>query len=81
MLHGIIRAKYKNGIIQPLEDVDLPEGHEIFVEFKSASADAPKLSAAEKKQRIDELCGSSTLWGTSAEDVDGYLHAIRQTWE
>jgi hypothetical protein len=36
-----IRARFANGVLVPIEPLDLPEGAEITIEFRSVRGDKP----------------------------------------
>ena len=44
-----IRATYKNGVIEPLDKLSLPEGQELELEFKVLPSATSELSKEEKK--------------------------------
>jgi predicted DNA-binding antitoxin AbrB/MazE fold protein len=44
-----IRATYKNGVIEPLDKLNLPEGQELELEFKVLPSAPSALSKEEKK--------------------------------
>lgn len=41
MLAKTIKAKYKNGLIEPLEKLNLPESREITITIEELSSDKP----------------------------------------
>ena len=51
----IIRAIYRNGLIEPLEEIDLADGVEITITLEEIS---PSLSAAERRERFLSSAGS-----------------------
>ncbi|MCE2402236.1 antitoxin family protein [Candidatus Poribacteria bacterium] len=44
-----IRATYKNGVIEPLDKLNLPEGQELELEFKVLPSATSELSKEEKR--------------------------------
>ena len=44
-----IKATYRNGVIEPLHKINLPEGQELEVEFRVLLKTPHKLSREEKK--------------------------------
>ncbi len=44
-----IKATYRNGVIEPLNKINLPEGQEIEIELRLPSKTAHELSREEKK--------------------------------
>lgn len=53
MLSKTVKAKYKNGVLELLERLDLPEGVEITISFEPLEV----LSEGEKKQRFLSAAG------------------------
>lgn len=51
----IIRAIYRNGLIEPLEEIDLADGVEITITLEEIS---PSLSEAERRERFLSSAGS-----------------------
>ena len=49
-----IKARYRNGLIEPLEEVDLAEGAEITITLEDTS---PSLSEAERRERFLSSAG------------------------
>ena len=47
-----IKATYRNGVIEPLDRIDLPEGQALEVEF-SVLQKTPRELSREAKNRID----------------------------
>lgn len=56
-MSGNIRARYRNGVIEPLEQLDLPENTEITITIAEArpkdAADALERSAGAWKDSVD----------------------------
>ena len=50
-----IRARYRNGLIEPLEEIDLADGVEITVTLEEIS---PSLSEEERRERFLSSAGS-----------------------
>jgi len=78
-----IKARYRNGILEPLEKIDMPEGSEIDLSIEVIPISAQsELSKEEKKKLIRKLCGSAKgLWGKTAEEIDAYIKSERESWE
>ncbi|MDE0089282.1 MAG: DUF104 domain-containing protein [Candidatus Poribacteria bacterium] len=76
-----IKATYKNGVIEPVDKLNLPEGQELELEFKVLSAATSELSKEEKKDLIQKMRGSMKgTWGSSVDEVDAYLTSERKSW-
>ena len=60
-----VRAVYRNGKIELLEDVDLPEGADILVTLLSKGED-------EFWQRVSQG-PADAIWGNAQDDVYGKL--------
>ncbi len=76
-----IRATYKNGVIEPLDKLNLPDGQELELEIKVLPSATAVLSKEEKKDLIQKM--RSTMkgpWGSSAEEIDAYLESERKAW-
>ena len=77
-----IRATYKNGVIEPLDKLNLPEGQELELEFKVLPSATSALSKEEKKDLIRKMRGSMKgTWGSTVEEVDAYLRSERKSWD
>ena len=78
-----IKARYRNGILETLEKIDMPEGSEIDLSIEVIPISAQsELSKEEKKKLIRKLCGSAKgLWGETAEEIDAYIKSERESWE
>ena len=77
-----IRATYKNGVIEPLDKLSLPEGQELELEFKVLPSATSELSKEEKKDLIQKMRGSMKgTWGSSVEEIDAYLKSERKAWD
>ena len=59
-----IKATYRNGVIEPLHKINLPEGQELEVEFKVLPKTSHELSPKEKeaKQTYTALIRQSEGW-------------------
>ncbi len=68
-MNKTIRAIYKNGVLQPLEDVDLEENAEVVLTFES-----PPITTAEPSNGTDPLAGISFSSGLGdlAQKFDDY---------
>ena len=60
-----VRAVYRNGKIELLEDMDLPEGADILVTLLSRGED-------EFWQRVSQN-SADAIWGNAQDDVYGEL--------
>ena len=77
-----IRAKYTNGVITPLDKLNLPDGQEFELEFKVLPSATSELSKEEKKDLIQKMRGSMKgTWGSSVEEIDAYLKSERKAWD
>lgn len=77
-----IRAKYKNGVIEPLDKINLPEGQELEVEFKAVPSVTSELSREQKRELIQKIRGSmKDTWGNTVEDIDAYIKSERKSWD
>ncbi|MDE0427251.1 MAG: DUF104 domain-containing protein [Candidatus Poribacteria bacterium] len=77
-----IKATYKNGIIEPLDKLNLPEGQKLEIEFSVLQKTPHELSREEKKALIQKLSGSMKgAWGSTVEEIDAYLKSERQSWD
>ena len=75
-----IKARYKNGVIEPLEKLELPEGQELEVEIKSVPSTTSGLTIEEKKALIRKLGGCMKgTWG-NAEEIDAYIKSEKESW-
>ena len=52
-----IKATYRNGVIEPLDRIDLPEGQELEVEFSVLQKTPHELTPEEATQPIRLLSG------------------------
>ena len=69
-----IRATYKNGVIEPIDKINLPEGQVLEVEIKALPSIISELSHDQKKQLIRKTRGSMKgTWGNTAEEIDAYI--------
>lgn len=76
-----IKATYKNGVIEPIEKLNLPDGQELEVVFTVLSSVTPELSEEEKKELIREMGGSMKgTWGSTVEEIETYLNSDRESW-
>ena len=77
-----IKAIYRNGVIEPLDKIDLSEGQELEVEFSVLPKTPRELSRAEKKELIQRMSGSMKgTWGSTVEEIDAYIKSERQSWD
>ncbi len=80
--HSKIRATYKNGVIEPLDEINLPEGQALEVEIKTLPAGPSKLSLDQKRSLIEKNRGSMKgTWGSSVEEIDAYIMSERKSWD
>lgn len=76
-----IRATYKNGVIEPLDKLNLPDGQELELEFKVLPSATTELSKDEKKDLIQKMRDSMKgTWGSTVEEIDAYLKSEREAW-
>ena len=77
-----IRATYKNGVIEPLDKLNLPEGQELELEFKVLPSATSELSKEQKKDLIRKMRGSMKgTCGSSVEEIDACLKSERKAWD
>ena len=77
-----IRATYKNGVIEPLDRISLPEGQALEVEIKALPSIRSELSRDQKRELIQKICGSMQgTWGNTVEEIDAYIQSERNSWD
>ncbi len=77
-----IKATYRNGVIEPLDKIDLPEGQALEIEFKVLLKTPHKLPREEKEDLIEKMSGSMKgTWGNTVEEIDAYIESKRQSWD
>lgn len=77
-----IKATYKNGMIEPLEKINLPEGQELEVEIKTLPSTTFVLSLDQKRELIQKTRGSMKgTWGSTVEEIDAYITSERKSWD
>ena len=77
-----VKATYRNGVIEPLDKIDLPEGQVLEIEFRVPLKAPHELSRKEKKELIQKMSGSMKgTWGNTAEEIDAYIESERQSWD
>ena len=77
-----IKATYRNGVIEPLDKLNLSEGQELEVEFSVLQKTPHELSREEKKELIQKIGGSMKgTWGSTVEEIDAYIKSERQSWD
>ena len=77
-----IKATYRNGVIEPLDKIDLPEGQVLEIEFRVPLKAPHELSREEKKEMIQKMSGSMKgTWGSTVEEIDAYIESERQSWD
>ena len=77
-----IRATYKNGVIEPLDRISLPEGQALEVEIKALPSIRSELSRDQKRELIQKICGSMKgTWGNTVEEIDAYIQSERNSWD
>ena len=80
--HSKIRATYKNGVIELLDKIDLPEGQVLEVEIKTLPSAASELSLDQKRELIQKTRGSMKgTWGRTVEEIDVYIKSERKSWD
>ena len=76
-----MKATNRNGVIEPLDKIDLPEGQALEIEFRVLLKTPHELSREEKKELIQKMSGSMKgTWGSTVEEVDAYIESERQSW-
>ena len=77
-----IKATYRNGVIEPLDKVDLPEGQVLEIEFRVSPKAPHELSREAKTELIQKMSGSMKgTWGSTVEEIDAYIESERQSWD
>ena len=77
-----IRATYKNGVIEPLDKISLPEGQALEVEIKTLPSITSELSRDQKRELIREMRGSMKgTWGYTVEEINAYIESERCSWD
>ena len=77
-----IKATYKNGVIEPLDKISLPEGQTLEVEIKILPSITSEFSRDQKRELIREMRGSMKgTWGSTIEEIDAYLASEREAWD
>ena len=77
-----IKATYRNGVIEPLDKINLPEGQTLEVEFSVIKKTPPELSREAKTELIQKMSGSMKgTWGSTVEEIDAYIKSERQSWD
>ena len=77
-----IKATYRNGVIEPLDKINLPEGQALEIEFRILLKTPHELSREEKKELIQKMNGSmKEIWGSTVEEIDAYIESERQSWD
>ena len=77
-----IKATYRNGVIEPLDKIDLPEGQVLEIEFRVLPKTLHELSREEKEELIQKMSGSMKgTWGNTVEEIDAYIESERQSWD
>ncbi len=77
-----IRATYKNGVIEPLDKINLPEGQALEVEIKALPSVTAELSRDQKRELIQKMRGSMRgTWGNTVEEIDAYIKSERKSWD
>ena len=87
MSMGTIKARYRNGVIEPLEEIHMPEDSVLEVSFRSVpTVDEPEHSTEEKRKIQQEFVEQTSslfkgLWGRNAQEIDDYIRAERDSWD
>ena len=77
-----IGATYKNGVIEPLDKISLPEGEALEVEIKTLPSATSELSLDQKRALIEKNRGSvKGTWGSTVEEIDAYIESERHSWD
>ena len=65
-----IKATYKNGVIEPIDNISLPEGQVLEIQIKTLPSITPKLSRDQKRELIQEMRGSMKgTWGRTVSEL------------
>ena len=83
MTHPIkVRATYKNGVIEPLDKINLSEGQALEVEIKTLPSVTSELSHNQKRELIQKTRGSMKgTWGSNIEEINAYIESERNSWD
>lgn len=77
-----IKATYRNGVIEPLNKINLPEGQELEIELILPLKTSHELSREEKKELIQKMNGSMKgTWGGTIEEINTYIKSERESWD
>ena len=77
-----IRATYKNGVIEPLDKINLPEGQALEIEIKTLPSATSELSLDQKRTLIEKNRGSMKgTWGSTVEVINAYIESERHSWD
>ena len=77
-----IRATYKNGVIEPLDKINLPEGQVLEIEIKTLSSPISEFSLDQKRVLIEKNRGSMKgTWGSTVEEINAYIESERHSWD
>ena len=76
-----VRATYKNGVIEPLDKINLSEGQALEVEIKTLPSVTSELSHDQKRELIQKTRGSMKgTWGMNIEEINAYIESERKSW-
>ena len=77
-----IKATYKNGVIKPLDKINLPEGQALEIQIKTLPSVTSELSRDQKRELIQKTRGSMKgTWGSTVEEIDAYIMSERKSWD
>ena len=77
-----VKATYRNGVIELLDKINLPEGQALEIEFSVLPKTPHELSREEKEELIQKMSGSMKgTWGNTVEEIDAYIESERQSWD
>ena len=77
-----IKATYKNGVIKPLDKINLPEGQALEIQIKTLPSVTSELSRDQKRELIQKTRGSMKgTWGSTVEEIDTYIMSERKSWD
>ena len=77
-----IKSTYKNGVIEPLDKINLPEGQALEVEIKALSSVTSELSLDQKRALIEKKRGAMKgTWGSTVEEINAYIKSERHSWD
>ena len=77
-----VKATYKNGVIEPLDKINLSEGQALEVEIKTLPSVPSELSRDQKRELIQKTRGSMKgTWGNTVKEIDACIRSERESWD